>query len=527
MASENITLNIRERGAQKTASQIDKTGKAVGRFGSKAKHTSTQMRTLTSASAATGRSVSHLRGILTGAGLSFAGLALGVRHVVLAYENQRKITAQTAAVIKSTGGAAHVTDSQVANLADTFSKKTAVDDEQIQQGLNMMLSFRRVRNEVGKNNDVFTQAGQAAQDMSAFFIASGKDLDVATASLQIGKALNDPTKGITRLTRQGVTFTDQQKNQIKALQDSGDLMGAQKVIIRELGHEFGGTAAAVATPLGRMRVAVDNISEALGKGLSPATDAAATAIGKLAARAEPKLLKLGDRLKKLFGRKDLTIEQKISLGGKDAKRTLAPFEREIARSFKRIHIGDRFLRWWESALPKMAAAAGRGGARIAWAFAGGFISAGILGKLTLIGWIFRRRIGDALLKGLSWIGNRFASLVGQGIRNGLKSGILGKLLKIGLKGLKFLGIPGAIASFLVDAPNAGPNQKEEDASIRRGAAKQRANRRDAHPNRRRTRPAAHTGRVHDPVVIHTHVKVREKEIGKAVTRYNDDRKARR
>jgi hypothetical protein len=31
-----------------------------------------------------------------------------------------------------------------------------------------------------------------------------------------------------------VTFTEQQKEQIKALQESGDMMGAQKIVLAEL-----------------------------------------------------------------------------------------------------------------------------------------------------------------------------------------------------------------------------------------------------------------------------------------------------
>ncbi|MES2155937.1 MAG: hypothetical protein V4510_12455, partial [bacterium] len=62
--------------------------------------------------------------------------------------------------------------------------------------------------------------------------------------IKVGKALNDPTKGLTALSRVGILFTDQQKKQIKALQKSGDLLGAQKIILKELGTEFGGSFAA-------------------------------------------------------------------------------------------------------------------------------------------------------------------------------------------------------------------------------------------------------------------------------------------
>ena len=39
-------------------------------------------------------------------------------------------------------------------------------------------------------------------------------------TMRLGKALNDPIKGISALTRVGVTFTDAQKEQIKTLVES-------------------------------------------------------------------------------------------------------------------------------------------------------------------------------------------------------------------------------------------------------------------------------------------------------------------
>ena len=46
--------------------------------------------------------------------------------------------------------------------------------------------------------------------MAAVF---GQDLSQAT--IQLGKALNDPIKGLSALTRVGIQFTEQQKKEIK------------------------------------------------------------------------------------------------------------------------------------------------------------------------------------------------------------------------------------------------------------------------------------------------------------------------
>jgi hypothetical protein len=195
-------------------------------------------------------------------------------------EEARKVAAQTAAVIKSTGGAAKVSTKDVDALATAISNKTGIDDEQIASAENLLLTFTKVRNEVGATNDIFDQATQIAVDMGAAF---GKD---ATSSIvQLGKALNDPTKGITALTRVGVTFTAQQKQQIKTLQASGDILGAQKIILAELATEFGGSAAAQATASDKLGVVIGNLKEDIGTKLLPIVDEVAQGLSVVLPKA--------------------------------------------------------------------------------------------------------------------------------------------------------------------------------------------------------------------------------------------------
>lgn len=212
-------------------------------------------------------------GKLIGGGMKIAAgavLALGSAAVVGfgkfikdAQESQR-IGRLTTAVVKSTGGAAKITAAQVGDLATAISNKTGADDEAIQSGANMLLTFTNIRNEVGKGNNVFDQATQTVTDMSA---ALGQD--TKASAVQLGKALNDPIKGVTALGKVGVSFTASQKEQIKTLVKSGKTMDAQKVILKELGREFGGAAAASSDPLTRLSVIAGNLSEQLGGLLLP------------------------------------------------------------------------------------------------------------------------------------------------------------------------------------------------------------------------------------------------------------------
>ena len=208
-----------------------------------------------------------------------AGLGLGFKSLIDGARESAKIMRLTENVIRSTGGAAGITAAQVGDLATSISNLTGADDEAIQSGSNLLLTFTGVRNEVGKGNDIFNQATKAAVDMAAGLNNGDTSAQaIKTTALQLGKALNDPTKGMAALSRSGVSFTAQQKDQIKTLQASGDVLGAQKIILAELQKEFGGAAAAAADPLTRLQTIAGNLGEDIGALLLPTVDRFATLI---------------------------------------------------------------------------------------------------------------------------------------------------------------------------------------------------------------------------------------------------------
>lgn len=209
----------------------------------------------------------------------FLGDAIGE-----ARESQ-KVGALTESIIKSTGGAANITSKQIGDLAGAISNKAGVDDEVIQSGANMLLTFKNVRNEVGKNNKIFDEATAAAVDLSAAGFG-----DVAGQSKMLGKALNDPVKGISALGRSGVTFSDKQKAMIKGFVAQGDMLSAQKIILGEVKSQVGGAAAASATAGEKLAVTWGNFKETIGTALLPIIDRLATFI---AGRLLPGLLELG------------------------------------------------------------------------------------------------------------------------------------------------------------------------------------------------------------------------------------------
>jgi hypothetical protein len=217
-------------------------------------------------------------------GLGLAAIGGGVvsfaKDAIQAGEDARKLNEQTAAAIKSTGGAANISAQQVGDLAGKISAATGIQDDNIQSGENMLLTFTNLKNGVGKGNDVFSQATQTLTDMT---VALGSNPQ--QQAVQLGKALNDPIMGISALSKVGVTFTADQKTMIAGMVQSGDTMGAQKVILSELNKEFGGSAEAQATPIKKLSAIWGQFQETVGTALIPIIDKLATWLGTNLPRA--------------------------------------------------------------------------------------------------------------------------------------------------------------------------------------------------------------------------------------------------
>jgi phage-related protein len=270
-----------------------------------------------------------IAGAVVGAGVAIGHFLKGAFDE--ARESQ-KVGALTNAVIKSTGGAANVTAKQVGKLSTALSNKTGIDDETIQSGENMLLTFKNVRNETGKGNDIFNQATKSLVDMSA---AMGKD--PKQAAIGLGKALNDPVKGVTALSRVGVTFTESQKKTIGSLVASGNKMKAQKIILHELNSEFGGAAAAQATAGDKAKVAWDNMKEAVGTALLPVLDKALTLFAKivvsLTANVGPAFKALGTNLAPFIASVKTNFLPVLSAIGQTLTTQVIPAVTQVVRYF--------------------------------------------------------------------------------------------------------------------------------------------------------------------------------------------------
>ena len=230
------------------------------------------------------------------AGAAIAGAFVLIGKSVQDAAQAQAVFAQTEAVLKSTGTTANGTAKQISALSESLMKLSGFDDEAIQSGNNLILTFKNIQNQAGAGNDIFNRTSLAMVDL-ARVMKTGPEQQ----AIRLGKALNDPIKGVSALAKAGVQFSDDQKATIKSLVETGDLLGAQKIVLAELESQIGGSAAAYgktfAGQLDIVRGEIGNLSEEIGVIVMPALRELVGAFRELAPE-------VGEKLKTALGSVD-------------------------------------------------------------------------------------------------------------------------------------------------------------------------------------------------------------------------------
>lgn len=176
---------------------------------------------------------------------------------------QEEAEAKLEQVIRATGMAAGFTAEELKKEAEALQSLTKFGDEAVIELQALLATFREIK------GDEFKDATALVLDMATLFG------DTKSAAIQLGKALNDPIKGITALTRVGITFTEEQKKQIKNAQEQGRIAEAQRVILKELENQFGGVAAAAADTIGgrfeQLKNSIGDVGESFAASLGSGT----------------------------------------------------------------------------------------------------------------------------------------------------------------------------------------------------------------------------------------------------------------
>ena len=256
MAEAQVRLNVDTRGAvtglrkaqletQKLEKQVNRTSKAtasatanVQRFGIAFRSVVGPVVAITGAVNLLGRSLKTLGERQADA----AALENGLRKV----------------------GAAAGELERLQKVADKLGKATLFNQEDFTRGFALLTSFQTIA------VSSYKRVAEAAAD-----VAQVTKQDVNSSLLQLAKALQDPIKGLTALSRAGTQFTDAQKEVIKKLVETGKAAEAQDFILKEIEKQYGEAAKAAGSA--GYAGAVDSLGESfrdfqeqLAKGVEPA-----------------------------------------------------------------------------------------------------------------------------------------------------------------------------------------------------------------------------------------------------------------
>ena len=147
-------------------------------------------------------------------------------------------------------------------MADELGYETLFDEKAFQKGFALLTSFKNI------GLDSYGRVAETAADLAQI-----NQVDLKSSFLQLAKALSDPTRGLTALSRSGVIFTEQQREMILELHNSGQEMKAQAEILRIVEGSYKGAARAAATGLAgafdTLGQKVRDFNEALGGAAEP------------------------------------------------------------------------------------------------------------------------------------------------------------------------------------------------------------------------------------------------------------------
>lgn len=148
-------------------------------------------------------------------------LAAAIGGVLYLTVKQEEAEAKLAAAMKASGFAAGFTTKEMMKLAMAYREVTAKGEEEIMTAMAVLSTFVNIR------GPQFIEAMDVLFDLANLF---GGDLQ--TNAVRLGMALNAPAEGLTRLTRAGVSFSEQEKKTVKEMVAMNKVAEAQMFMLR-------------------------------------------------------------------------------------------------------------------------------------------------------------------------------------------------------------------------------------------------------------------------------------------------------
>jgi len=185
----------------------------------------------------------------------FKGLDF-IKEGIEKVEKLHQATAQVQAGLESTGGAAGMTMNSIKDMASEMSSRMIYGKADILDMQAQMLTFG------GLTKENFPKIGDAIANVAA---KTGQDLH--SMSIQFGKAMDNPSEGIKKLSKSGVMFSKEQTDAIDALVAKGEIVKAQQIMLTEIQNKYGGASKAAydANPLIGFTKRMGNFQVAIGE----------------------------------------------------------------------------------------------------------------------------------------------------------------------------------------------------------------------------------------------------------------------
>lgn len=229
---------------------------------------------------ALGRVLTSGTAVIAGVTAAIAGVVAVSKDLISTYSVQEQAEVRLEATLRATGSAIGMSSKELKDLASSFQEVTTYGDEAIIEVEKLFVASGSI------SRQALPQATEAVLDLAA---AMGEDLNASAKRL--AKALADPKSNLDSLKDANIQLSDAQKEEIKQLQEQGDLMGAQSIILEKVESSYGGIAKALAdTDTGKLTQISNiwgDIKEGLGKGLldsiSPALDVLYEKLTKISA----------------------------------------------------------------------------------------------------------------------------------------------------------------------------------------------------------------------------------------------------
>ena len=205
------------------------------------------------------------------AGIAVAALGGILVKAAKGAEEARQANQRLSNVLESMGFD-EATD-RVSAYAESLERTIAVDADVIKATQTKLATFANLTKTVNEAGGAFDRATVAALDLAAAGFGTAE-----TNAIQLGKALEDPIKGIAALAKSGVTFTEQEKEKIRTLVESNQVLEAQNLILSAIEKQVGGTAEASASSFDKIKFSLAGISDTLGEMVLPLVDKFAVAM---------------------------------------------------------------------------------------------------------------------------------------------------------------------------------------------------------------------------------------------------------